>query len=250
MGASTIQPPTILAPTILPLAIEGLFYAVAGRTLIESLSVEIAAGSRTVILGPNGAGKSLCLRLAHGLIVPTAGTVTWKGPGAAQAKLRQAMVFQRPVLLRRSAAANISYVLAVRGVPQAARPGRVEEALTRAGLAGLSDRPARMMSGGEQQKLALARAWALNPEVLFLDEPTASLDPAAVRAVESMIQAIHEGGTKIVMTTHDLGQAKRLADEVLFLHNGHLIERAPAEQFFDCPSTEQAAAFLRGEILA
>ncbi|MBT6118794.1 MAG: ATP-binding cassette domain-containing protein [Rhodospirillaceae bacterium] len=238
------------APTILPLSIERLFYAVAGRALLESVSVEIAAGSRTVILGPNGAGKSLCLRLAQGLIAPTAGCVVWKGPGAAQAKMRQAMVFQRPVLLRRSAAANVSYALAVRGVPRADRPSRVEEALARAGLAGLGDRPARTMSGGEQQKLALARAWALKPEVLFLDEPTASLDPAAVRAVEAMIQAIHEGGTKIVMTTHDLGQAKRLADEVLFLHNGRLVERAPADRFFEHPSTLQAAAFLRGEILA
>jgi tungstate transport system ATP-binding protein len=133
--------PTTQSPTILPLSIKGLFYAVAGRALIESLSVEIAAGSRTVILGPNGAGKSLCLRLAHGLIIPTAGTVTWKGPGAAQAKSRQAMVFQRPVLLRRSAAANVGYALAVRGMPRAERAGRVEEALTRAGLAGLGDRP-------------------------------------------------------------------------------------------------------------
>ena len=159
------------------------------------------------------------------------------------------MVFQRPVMLRRSAAANIDHALALRGMTTADRARRTGEALARTGLMALAERPARVLSVGEQQRLALARAWALQPDVLFLDEPTASLDTSATRAVEAIIDAIHAAGTKIVMTTHDHGQARRFGDDVLFLHRGRLVERAPGAQFFDRPQTELAAAFLRGDLL-
>jgi tungstate transport system ATP-binding protein len=202
-----------------------------------------------VILGPNGAGKSLLLRLCHGLIQPTAGRVRWRGVNGAALRLRQAMVFQRPVMLRRSAAGNIGFALKLRGVGRRERQARVAEVLARTGLASLAHAHARVLSGGEQQRLALARAWALEPEVLFLDEPTASLDPAATRAIEELVASIHHSGTKIVMTTHDLGQARRLADEVLFLNHGRLVEAGPAARFFARPATREAAAFLKGELM-
>jgi tungstate transport system ATP-binding protein len=222
---------------------------VGGKTLVDSLTFRLQAGRRTVLLGPNGAGKSLSLRLCHGLLAPTSGSVRWRGPGGEGARRHQAMVFQRPVLLRRSALRNLTYALAMRGVPRSRRRRLAREVLERTGLAPLSGRQARVLSGGEQQRIALARAWALRPQVLFLDEPTSSLDPAAAREVEETIHAIHEAGTKIVMTTHDLGQAQRIADEVLFLHRGRLLEQTPAVEFFAQPRTGEARAFLRGELL-
>jgi tungstate transport system ATP-binding protein len=226
---------------ILPLAVDHLSYSRSGQALLDDVSFRLEAGPRTIILGPNGAGKSLLLRLCHGLIAPSAGRIQWSGSGAAR---NQAMVFQRPVLLRRSALANIEYALKARGLPRAL----ASSALERAGLGALARREARVLSGGEQQRLALARAWALEPEVLFLDEPTASLDPGATRAVEALIEAIALTGTKIVMTTHDLGQAKRLADDVLFLDKGRLIEHGPAKSFFTAPKSDQAQAFLKGDL--
>jgi len=153
------------------------------------------------------------------------------------------------VLLRRSTAANITYVLRLQGIPRRQRRAIMTEMLEQAGLLALATRPARVLSGGEQQRLALVRAWALRPQVLFLDEPTANLDPAATRAVEVLLEHIHHTGTKIIMTTHDLGQARRLADEVLFLHHGRLVEYAPGPVFFSDPQSKEAAAFLEGKLL-
>ncbi|MGH8798871.1 MAG: ATP-binding cassette domain-containing protein, partial [Casimicrobiaceae bacterium] len=168
-----------------------------------------------------------------------------EAPGAPR---RQAMVFQRPMLLRRSALANVSYALGVAGVPRASRAARAHEALRRVGLETYAAHSARVLSGGEQQRLALARAWALQPEVLFLDEPTASLDPGATQEVEKVIGAMVAAGTKIVLVTHNLGQARRLGDEILFLHQGRLVERAPADRFFRQPKTGEAKQFLEGEL--
>ena len=235
--------------SILPLSLERVCYEISGRRLINDLSCTFAAGSRSVILGPNGAGKSITLRLCHGLLRPTSGSVRWLGPAASRAAERQAMVFQRPVMLRRSVAANIAYALAVRGVARRLRGEPVAQALARVNLAEAADRPARALSHGEQQRVAIARAWVLKPEVLFLDEPTANLDPEGTRTVEEAIEAVHRSGAKIIMTTHDLGQARRLADEVLFLHRGRLVEHTAAEDFFAAPKSREAAAYLKGELL-
>jgi tungstate transport system ATP-binding protein len=159
------------------------------------------------------------------------------------------MVFQKPVLLRRSVAANIAYVLKHGDMSGSERDKRISTALDMAGLANLAQRPARVLSGGEQQRLALVRAWATDPQVLFLDEPTASLDPAATRAVEALIDAINLSGVKIVMTTHDLGQARRVADQILFMNKGRLVEQRSADEFFEHPRTADAAAFIKGELL-
>jgi tungstate transport system ATP-binding protein len=237
-----------LQPSLLPLEVEGLTYVVAGRTLIDRVDFHIRAGQRTVVLGPNGAGKSLLLQLCHGLLVPTAGRISWGGMAVAAAQRWQAMMFQRPVLLRRSAAANIAYALSVRGIPRAARAALVATALERVGLMHLASRPARTLSGGEQQRLALARAWVLEPRVLLLDEPAANLDPAATYDLERLIDAMHGAGTKIVMTTHDLGQARRVADEILFFSHGRLLEHAPAAEFFARPRSAAAAAFIEGRL--
>ncbi|RAU21451.1 ABC transporter ATP-binding protein [Paramagnetospirillum kuznetsovii] len=238
--------------SILPLELDGVGYAVQGRRLLQGVSLRLEAGTRTIVLGPNGAGKSLLLRLCHGLLEPTEGLLRWGGAsGLAEQALRrrQAMVFQRPVLLRRSAFANVTYVLGLLGMPLVARAEAAMAALDRFGLADLAARPARVLSGGEQQRLALARAWAMEPDILFLDEPTSALDPSSTLAVEMAIHDFHVAGVKIVMTTHDLGQARRLADEVIFLSRGQLIEASPAATFFKGPVSGQARAFLAGELV-
>jgi len=224
---------------ILPLRLEGVAY----RAIIEPLTLELGAGPSTVILGANGAGKSVLMRLMHGLLAPTEGRISWS---SEDPRRHQAMVFQRPVMLRRSALANVAYALKLAGVADANR--RAMAALEEVGLAHLAHRSARVLTGGEQQRLALARAWALHPEVLFLDEPTASLDPTATREIESLIRAFDAAGTKVVMATHNLGQARRLGDEVLFLHQGRLVERAQVGQFFAKPASAEAAAFIKGEL--
>jgi len=229
---------------ILPLRLEGVSFAARGRTIIDRISLAIEAGPASIIIGANGAGKSVLMRLMHGLLAPSQGTIKWNGEGVH----KQAMVFQRPVMLRRSALANVTYALSLAGVQAAERAAQAREALLGVGLLPLAQRPARVLSGGEQQRLALARAWALHPEVLFLDEPTANLDPHATREIETVIKAFDAAGTKIVMSTHNLAQARRLGDEILFLHQGRLVERAPVEKFFKQPASPEAAAFIKGEL--
>jgi tungstate transport system ATP-binding protein len=241
---------TAAIPSILPLVLDRLEFESGGKRLIKDISATLTAGPRSIVLGPNGAGKTLLLKLCHGLIAPSGGRVSWSGAGRVDARRRQAMVFQRPVMLRRSVRANVDYALCSRGVPADERRRRITDVLTRTGLHRFADQPARVLSVGEQQRLALARAWALRPEVLLLDEPTASLDPAATRMVEEIVAAIQMSGSKIVMSTHDLAQARRIADEVLFLHRGRLLEQTPAEIFFTAPRTAEAACFLEGKLLA
>jgi len=187
-----------------------------------------------VVIGPNGAGKTTLLRLAMGLLAPTSGHVT-------RTDERRAIVFQRPTMLRRSAAANIRYASDGRD--------RTRELLALVGLEHAADRPARRLSSGEQQRLALARALARDPTILFLDEPTASLDPGSTKAVEDVIRTVSDRGIKIVMSTHDLGEARRLAGEVALLHRGRLVEKGPAPSFFEAPRTEEARRFIAGELL-
>ncbi len=225
----------------------GLTYRVGSTNLVDAIDLDVPGRSLTVVMGPNGAGKSLLLRLMHGLIKPTAGKVLWGGQRLDnEVRRRQAMVFQRPVLLRRSVVANIRFVLKLRGL---ATPERATEILEYAGLADQAHQPARLLSGGEQQRLALARALALDPQVLFMDEPTASLDPASTAAIESIVKRVHDRGTKIIFITHDLGQARRLADEVVFLNRGRLVEHTSASRFFDHPDSGEARDYLEGRLI-
>ena len=232
---------------LLPLETRKLVLDRDGKRLIDGIDLTLTSGALTVLMGPNGAGKSLLLRLLHGLIAPTSGEIRWAGePMSSALRLRQGMVFQRPVLLRRSVAANLDFALGLRG---ATARERRDQLLERVGLLDRARQPARLLSGGEQQRLALIRALALDPDVLFLDEPTASLDPASVLMIEQVVRAAYQNGTKIIFVTHDLGQARRLADEVVFLHRGQLLEQAPAGQFFAAPRSEFARAYLEGRLV-
>jgi tungstate transport system ATP-binding protein len=236
-----------ITPALLPLRLEGVGYAVGGKALLSDIDLTIWPGRRLVVMGPNGAGKSLLLRLCHGLIDPTSGRRIWADGSARPAA--QAMVLQRPVLLRRSVAENLEYPLALAGHARDARRAMVQATLARFGLGPMADRPARLLSGGEQQRLALARAWAMRPQVLFLDEPSSALDPSATRIIEEMIAAFSAEGITVVMTTHDLGQARRLAEDVAFLHRGRLIETGAAAAFLSGPQSPEARAFLAGDLI-
>lgn len=250
MAEPALRSPPQVSPTppLLPLVLDQVSFVAGRRTILDRVSLTLTAGTRTALLGPNGAGKSVLLRLMHGLIPPTSGAVRWNDEDAGSLRRRQAMVFQRPVLFRRSALANLRFALAVAGVPRVEREHRARNALARVGLSPIADQPALRLSGGEQQRLALARAWMLAPDVLFLDEPTANLDPGSTAEIERIVQAIHDGGTKIVLVTHNLGQAKRLADEIVFLSGGRLRERSEAARFFRRPTTAEALAYLEGEL--
>jgi len=222
------------------LDIEHLGLTEGDTRIIDDASLRFGA-QHTVVLGPNGAGKSTLLRLVHGLLHPTSGSLSW--PRA----LSQAMVFQRPIMLRTTALANVIYGLKLKGHAATECEQRARQALARVGLDALAKRPARLLSGGEQQRVALARAWALEPQLLILDEPTASLDPASSREVERIIKDIAAAGARILMTTHNLGQARRIADEIVFIDRGRIVEQTAVEQFFTKPQTEAAQRFLKEE---
>jgi tungstate transport system ATP-binding protein len=229
----------------LPIVLDGIAFAAGETGILRGVTLSLEAGPPTMLIGPNGSGKTTLIKLAMGLLMPTAGSIRYTL--ADRAARRVGIVFQKPVMLRRSAGANVGYALKASGRPS--DTATITKLLDRVGLAPLADRPARRLSGGEQQRLALARALARDPEVLFLDEPTASLDPAATKAVEDIISGAAASGVKIVMSTHDLGQARRLAGEIVFLAKGRLIERAPAERFFTAPTTPEARSFLAGDLV-
>ena len=238
------------AASALPLRVERLSYAAGGRALLSGIDLAVPARGIAVVLGPNGAGKSLLLRLCHGLLAPAEGAVRWAQPGGVVAgRKRHAMVFQKPVMLRRSARDNVGHALRAAGLSRGEARRRADAALERFGLACLADRPARLLSGGEQQRLAIARAAALEPELMFLDEPTSQLDPGATRQIEAMLGDLAASGVTLMMATHDLGQAQRLGQRVLFLDRGRLLEDAPATDFFRKPASAEARAFLAGELL-
>ena len=230
----------------LPIEFQEVTYAAGSTPILNAITLVISAGPPTLLLGPNGSGKTTVLKLAMGLLRPVAGRIHYAS-GAEVARRRCAIVFQKPVMLRRSAARNIAFALkAAARVPEAAS---IEHLLQAVGLGSVAERPARRLSGGEQQRLALARALARDPDVLFLDEPTASLDPAATKSVEDIIARTAERGVKIVMATHDLGQARRLAGDVILLANGGIVEKAAATTFFRAPTTPLAQRFLAGELI-
>ena len=235
-------------PSDLPICLSKVSVHVKHHVLLHGINLDLTAGPPTVLVGPNGSGKTTLLRVAMGLLAPTGGRITWNGLETSKPMAR-AFMFQRPVMLRRTVHANICYALAAAGLTRTKRAGQANELLTSDGLENLADRPARHLSGGERQRLSLARALAKDPTVLFLDEPTASLDPAATQSIEQLLLAASERGVKVVMSTHDLHEARRLAGDVVLLHRGTIIEAAPAVQFFTEPSTELARRFLAGDLL-
>ncbi len=240
---------TMRAPsTDLPLRLEKVSLLAREVAILDHVTLQFLPGPPTVLIGPNGAGKTSLMRVAMGLVPPTSGRVTYAGRSDIP-PVRRAIVFQRPAMLRRSAVGNLHYALAAASVPRAEREDRAAQLLGLVGLSHVADRPARRLSGGEQQRLAIARALAKDPDILFLDEPTASLDPAAAKATEDIVRDIAARGIKIVMSTHNLAQARRLAAQIVLLHRGRVIEEAEAATFFDAPRTDEARSFVAGDIL-
>jgi tungstate transport system ATP-binding protein len=232
----------------LPIVFQGVSVVAGTVTILNELSLRIPAGGPTALIGPNGSGKTTLLRAAMGLVLPACGRITW-GRCHAPPLSRMGIVFQRPVMLRRSVNGNLRYALIAGGVPREQHEARIASLLSMVGLSTLEHRPARRLSGGEQQRLALARALVRDPSILFLDEPTANLDPAASRTIEDIVHATTSRGVKIIMATHNLAEAKRLADNVVLLHRGTVIESGPADRFFGAPATDLARKFIDGELL-
>lgn len=234
--------------TELPIDLDDVTIAVGNATMLDRVTLSIAAGPPTVLIGPNGAGKTTLLRAAMGLVAPARGTVTWQGRPHVP-PVRRAIVFQRPTMLRRTTSANIRYALQAARIARGGHDDTIGRLLALVGLGHAADRPARRLSAGEQQRLALARALAREPDVLFLDEPTASLDPASTLAIEDIIRAVSQRGIKVVLSTHDLGEARRLAGEIVLLHRGRIVETSAASDFFESPMTDEARRFVAGELL-
>lgn len=220
------------------------------RMLLQVPELALSGPGPTLIIGPNGAGKSLLLRCLHGLIVPDSGEVVQDGQRLDAAhRMNHAMVFQSPVLLRRSVAANLDYVLRHRRIPRKQRKVRINELLIEGGLAARGRQAARSLSGGEAQRLAVLRALATEPDILFLDEPTSALDPAATQAIEGIIMGAAGRGTRIVMVTHDIGQARRMGHDIVLMHGGQIVEHTSASHFFETPKTRIAKQFLSGGLV-
>ncbi len=230
---------------VLPLRVRELTLQFGDTRVLDGLDLDLDPRGCTMVMGSNGAGKSLLLKLLHGLMKPTSGAIDWHGHSPAAAMPRQALVFQKPVLLRRSVAANLDFVLKVRGKDVIRRAALLDHV----GLLHKADQPARLLSGGEAQRLALARALATDPEVLFLDEPTASLDPTSVLAIEGIVSEARNRGVRIIFVTHDVGQARRMADDVVFLHAGRVAEHSAASDFFPAPRSRVARDYLDGKIV-
>jgi tungstate transport system ATP-binding protein len=229
--------------------LRGVAVDLGGHAALDGIDLDVSLTGRTVVVGPNGAGKSTLLQVLHGLVAPRAGRLAGEDALGRPAHPRFALVFQRPVMLRRSVLGNVEHALRIAGVPGALRAARARAALVDVGLAHVASRPARRLSGGEQQRLAVARAQALEPGCLLLDEPTSSLDPAAGAAIERHLLALSARGCGLVMSTHDLAQARRIAQHVVLLHRGRVVEAGPAAEFFAAPRTAVAQRFLAGDWL-
>ena len=233
---------------LLPLELRAARVERAGKPVAGPIDLIVEGRGLTTIIGPNGAGKTSLLKMLHGLLPLAGGALHWRG-AAKGLRAGQGFVFQTPVMLRRTVLENLTYPLRLHGMSRTEAREQAALWLGKVGLAGLAGHPARGLSGGERQKLALARALIRTPELLLLDEPCANLDGAATQAIEEILHAARAEGTRIVMTTHDLGQARRLADDVLFIFRGQIHERGGAEGFFDAPQTAEARAFLKGDIV-
>lgn len=232
----------------LPLTLSGAVVRRGGGTRVGPFDLTLGPHGITAVMGPNGAGKTTLLRLMHGLERPREGQLTWS-TDLETARAGAAFVFQTPVMMRRSVVASIAVPLRLRGAARAEAIAKARALCDKVGLAHAADRPARQLSGGERQKLALARAMITAPAVLFLDEPCSNLDGRATRDIEALISDAARSGTRVVLATHDIGQARRLADDVIFLARGRVVETQDAASFFDAPRSDEARAHLKGDIV-
>ncbi|KQP96621.1 ABC transporter ATP-binding protein [Methylobacterium sp. Leaf117] len=225
------------------LDLDGLVLTRNGTRILDGLDARIPAAGITALIGPNGAGKSATLRVIDGLLRPDAGSVLI----VSQGPVRRAHLFQRPALLRASARANVALALVPLGLSRTERAARAHAALVRVGLGHRADAPATRLSGGEQQRLALARAWAVTPDLLLADEPTANLDPGATELVEGLIAEMARQGAKVVLVSHNLGQVMRLAADVVVLARGRAVEQGPTRALLTSPEAPETRAYITGE---
>jgi len=230
---------------LFPLTLQNVTVRRQGNRIIGPVDLVLDPQGPTIVIGPNGSGKTTLLRVLHGIERINEGSVTWTTEDTS----KQAFVFQSPIVMRRSVAENLAYPLRLVKTPAAQIKETVGYWLDRIGLASVQNSPATRLSGGERQKLAIARALVRKPDVLFLDEPCANLDGHATREIEALLQEIAAGGTHLVMATHDMGQARRLAHDLVFMLDGRVHETGPASTKFAAPQTEALAAFLRGDIV-
>lgn len=233
---------------ILPLNVKNASVKKRDKRIIGPIDIKITAEGFTIIMGPNGSGKTSLLRLLHGLENPRDGTVSWNSD-IENVRQNQSFVFQTPIMLKRTVIENIIYPLKLRGISKDTAMKAAKEWVSKINLEASSNVKACFLSGGEKQKLAIARALATKPQLLFLDEPTANLDGSATKEIEKLLQDAQKAGTRILMTTHDIGQGKRLADDVIFLYRGTIHEYGRAKNFFKKTGTQEAQAFLNGDIL-
>lgn len=233
---------------LFPLELSGAVASRRGKRLVGPVDLTLTGHGTVMVIGPNGSGKTSLLRLMHGTARLSAGRLRWACT-LEDARHRQGFVFQKPIMLRRSVEENLIYPLRLRKVARGAAKQAAQDWAARVGLGAMLGRPAHVLSGGEQQKLTIARALITNPDVLFLDEPTASLDGTATREIEEILLVAKQSGTVLIMATHDMGQAQRIGDEVLFVHGGQVVEHEPVSDFFAGPKSAAAQAFLRGDIV-
>lgn len=237
-----------MVSSLFPLTVTGASVTRRTKTLVGPVDLRLQGQGVTMVIGPNGSGKTSLLRMLHGIARLGTGSVDW-ACDQATARARQGFVFQTPIMMRRTVQGNLTYPLRLSGVSRAEARARAADAAAKVGLGNMLDRPAPFLSGGERQKLALARALITKPDLLFLDEPCASLDGRATREIEAILTDTAAQGTRLIMSTHDMGQARRLGDEVLFMLNGKVHEHSPAAEFFETPSSAQGRAFLNGDIV-
>jgi tungstate transport system ATP-binding protein len=234
--------------SILPLTLEAVELRRGGRRILGPISLTLASKGMTILLGPNGSGKTSLLRVMHGLERIRRGRIVWQGD-TRTVRARQAFVFQSPIVMRRSVLDSIAYPLMLDGVANSEARARARKQAVQVGLEGLLELQSGVLSGGEKQKMALARALIRDPEVLFLDEPCANLDGRSIAEIEAILLTAREHGTRIIMSTHNVGQARRLADDVLFLFDGRLHETGQNEAFFNSPKTPEAKAHINGDLI-
>lgn len=237
-----------MVASLFPLSVKDALVKRQGKRLVGPVSLDMKDLGMTVVMGPNGAGKTTFLKMVHGLERLSSGSVSWACP-SAEARRLQAFVFQTPILLRRSVVENVAYPLQLKGIPRKEALREAAQRLDDIGLSSLANQAANRLSGGEKQKLAIARALITDPKLLILDEPCASLDGRSMREIEAILKDTRNKGTRILISTHNIGQAKRLADEVLFVAGGEICEYSSANTFFENPQSQQAQAYLRGDIV-
>lgn len=232
----------------LPLLIKNLSYSANQQSLIKNINLEVSSAGITIILGHNGAGKSLLMKLLHGVISATTGEIFWHRSKPRPDQYWRTFVLQKPTFFQRSVRFNLEFVLKTAGVPAEQRHQQCQHVLDICGLSDVSERCASVLSGGEKQRLSLARAWVLDPSVMLLDEPTVALDPPAIKTFEALIDQFKNNQTKVFMTTHDLAQAKRLANDIIFIDKGEIVEQRNAKDFFTSPHSKAAQNFLAGKL--